>query len=218
MTYEQERRTIIDTCLYMQSIGYFLSTWGNVSMRVGDRILLTPSRVCYDTMKPEDIVVIDLEGNKLEGDRNPTSEKEVHRRIYVKRPDVGAIIHAHTEHAMACSALDIPEVPCIVEEMSQMLGGSIPLTKDYVEAIEHVKLGMAVAEVIGTKNGALIRNHGPVACGHNMDEAVIVAKVVEKSCGIYLSISHRDDIRIIPQNFIDSQRHHFLYTYGRDKT
>ena len=61
MTYENERRCIIDTCLTMCDLGYFIGTWGNVSMRVGDHILLTPSRVDYQTMRPEDIVVIDLE-------------------------------------------------------------------------------------------------------------------------------------------------------------
>lgn len=70
MTYENERKRIIETCLLMQKKEFFLGTWGNVSMRVGDRILLTPSKVCYDTMKPEDIVVIDLEGNKIGGGQN----------------------------------------------------------------------------------------------------------------------------------------------------
>lgn len=218
MLYEKERQVIIDTCLYMQSINYFLSTWGNISMRIGDHILLTPSKVCYDTMVPEDLVVIDLEGNIVEGNRNPTSEKEVHRRIYVNRPDVGAIIHAHTAKAMACSVLDIPYVPCMVEEMSQMLGGVIPLTEEYVEALEHVALGKAAASAIGDTNGVILRNHGPVACGRNMDEAIIVTKVIEKACGIYLDIAPHNDLCLIPQENIDSERHHFLYSYGKDKT
>ncbi len=218
MLYEKERRLIIETCLYMQSIDFFLSTWGNISMRIGEHILLTPSKVCYDTMKPEDMVVIDMEGNKVEGERNPTSEKEVHRRIYVNRPDVGAIIHAHTAKAMACSVLDIPEVPCMVEEMSQMLGGAIPLTRDYVEAVEHAELGKAAAAAIGDVNGVIMRHHGPVACGRDMSEAIIVAKVIEKACGIYLSIAPQSEMRLIPQANIDSERHHFLYSYGKDKT
>ena len=82
MTYEAERRKIIETCLLMQEMGYFLGTWGNVSMRVGgDKIMLTPSRVNYNAMQMEDMVIIDMQGNKIEGERNATSEKEVHRQI-----------------------------------------------------------------------------------------------------------------------------------------
>ena len=216
MLYAKERQVIIDTCLYMQSIDYFLSTWGNISMRIGDHILLTPSKVNYDTMVPEDLVVIDMEGNIVEGERNPTSEKEVHRLIYVDRPDVGAIIHAHTPKAMACSVLEIPHVPCMVEEMSQMLGGHLPLTEEYVEALCHMDLGIAAARAIGKGNGVILRNHGPVACGRNMDEAIIVTKVIEKACGIYLDIAPQNELRLIPEKNIESERHHFLYSYGKD--
>ena len=67
MLYKDERQIIRDTCLHMQDINYFLNTWGNISMRVGDHIVLTPSRVNYNQMQAEDLVVIDLEGNIIEG-------------------------------------------------------------------------------------------------------------------------------------------------------
>lgn len=218
MLYESEREAIISTCKLMQDLGYFIGTWGNVSMRVNSHILLTPSRVEYDTMKPEDMVVIDLAGNIIEGFRNPTSEKEVHRQIYLVRDDVNAVIHAHTPKAMAVSALYINEVPCIVEEMSQLLGGKIPLTLEYVQAKEHEKLGLAVAEVIGAKNGVILRNHGPVACGRTMEEAILVTKVVEKACDIYLSIQRDNQIVKIPDSYVESERYRYLYSYGNEKT
>ena len=118
----------------MCDLTYFIGTWGNVSVRRGNHILLTPSRVDYETMKPEDIVVIDMRGNKIAGNRNATSEKEVHRQIYLVRDDIQAIIHAHTANAMAVSAMAEKEVPCLVEEMSQLLGGSIPITDGYIAA------------------------------------------------------------------------------------
>ena len=218
MTYENERKRIIETCLLMQKKEFFLGTWGNVSMRVGDRILLTPSKVCYDTMKPEDIVVIDLEGNTIEGDRTPTSEKEVHRQIYVKRNDVNAIVHAHTKHCMALSATGLTAVPCITEEMSQLLGGAIPLTKGYVPAGEHFKLGAAAAEVIADKNGVILKNHGPVACGRDMDEAILVTTAMEKACEIYSLLLNDVKVNPIPENFVESERYRFLYSYGHEKT
>ena len=110
MRYESERIRIVNICRELAQREYFLGTWGNVSVRVPDGILLTPSRVEYDSMTPEDIVLISLEGEVLEGTRTPTSEKEVHRRILVRRPDLGAVIHAHTEAAMASlpSRRDVP--------------------------------------------------------------------------------------------------------------
>ena len=85
MLYEEERKDIIRICLEMQEKKYFLGTWGNVSIRVGNHIILTPSRIGYNDMTPESLVVIDLEGNIVEGTNRPTSEKEVHRQIYLRR-------------------------------------------------------------------------------------------------------------------------------------
>lgn len=218
MLYENERVEIIRVCRLMQELGYFLGTWGNISIRIGNHILLTPSRIDYDSMVPGDMVVIDMAGNVIEGERNPTSEKEVHRQIYLIRGDVKAIIHAHTAKAMAISAMDIQEVPCVVEEMSQLLGGAIPLTIHYVPAKDHEKLGLAAAEKIGDRNGVILRNHGPVSCGRTLAEAILVTRVIEKASAIYLDIRAEERIKQIPKNHVTSERYRFLYTYGREKT
>lgn len=214
--YDQERKLIIDTCRYLQSLEYFLGTWGNVSMRVGDQILLTPSKVNYDTMVPEDIVVISMDGTKISGERNPTSEKEVHRRIYLVKPEVRAVIHAHTKYAMAVSTSILAEVPCMVEEMSQLLGGSIPLTREYVPAGQHEALGQAAADAIGDRNAVILRNHGPVACGRNMDEALLAARVTEKACEIYMAA--KGSIHAIPDEYAASEHYRYFHTYGKEKT
>lgn len=199
-------------------MGFFLGTWGNVSMRVPDGILLTPSKVVYAEMQPEDIVLISLDGAILEGKRNPTSEKEVHRQIYLRRQDVNAVIHAHTESAMAASALPCKQIPCIVEEMSQLLGGSIPLTSAYVPAGQHARLGDCAAEALGEKNAVLLRNHGGVCCGRSMDEALLATRVTEKACALYLKAAAVCDPVAIPEEFAASERYRYLYTYGKEKT
>lgn len=218
MRYEKESRELIATCRKLEACGYFLGTWGNVSMRVDRGILLTPSRVEYSTMQPWDLVVIDKDGNVLEGNRNPTSEKEVHRRLLNLRPDVGAVIHAHTENAMAVSALDISAVPCLVEEMSQLLGGEIPLSRYYVPAEQHAALGAAAAEVIGSGNALILRNHGPVCCGRTLEEAFLTVQVAEKACAIFLKAAAVGRTIEIPQEYVRSERHRFLYSYGKEKT
>lgn len=218
MTYEKERNKIIETCLKLQKAGYFPGTWGNVSIRCGDVIIITPSRICYNIMKPEDLTIIDIDGKITEGIHPPSSEKEVHRQIYQNREDIYAIVHAHTPYAMAASAMEIEAVPCLVEEMSQLLGGSIPVTQVYVPAKEHARLGEAAAAAIGNKNGVLLKNHGPVSCGRDIEESVLTAEIIEKVCQIYLSVSRPDRFCPIPEPFISSERNRYLYQYGKENT
>lgn len=219
MIYQEERNTIIETCLMMDRIGFFLGTWGNVSMRVGAHIILTPSKVKYETLVPQDMVVIDLAGSLVEGERAATSEKEVHRQIYLMKPNVRAVIHAHTKCAMAMSVLDHEEVPCLVEEMSQLLGGSIPITPLYIPAEQHFELGRAAGMHIGDRNGLILRNHGPVACGRTMDEAVLSVHVIEKACEIYAAVLHeRKMVMPIPQKAVESEHYRYLFKYGKEKT
>lgn len=217
MMYEEIKDEIIEVCRKMVSEGFFIGTWGNVSAREGDHIILTPSRVAYDTMQRKDLMVIDLQGNIVEGNRVPTSEKEVHRQIYLRRDDIRGIVHSHTEKAMSVSALPIPAVPCVVEEMSQLLGGEIPVTASYIRAEQHLELGLAAAEAIQDKNAVILRNHGGVACGKNLAEAVLATYVMEKSCGIYLNIC-KQDFSPIPEEFVLSEHDRYLHRYGHEST
>lgn len=215
MMYIDIKCAIIDVCRKMVSEGYFIGTWGNVSAREGDHIILTPSRIEYDKMRPEDLVVIDLQGNILEGNRVPTSEKEVHRQIYLRRKDIRGIVHSHTEKAMSVSSMSIPSVPCVVEEMSQLLGGEIPITDRYIPAEQHLELGLAAADAIRDKKAVILRNHGGVACGKHLAEAVLATYVMEKACGIYLNI--RDQaISIIPEQYVMSEHDRYLHRYGHE--
>ena len=217
MLYTEARQEILNICRQMVEKGFFLGTWGNVSVRIGDHIILTPSKIEYDAMCLEDFVVLNLDGTIACGERTPTSEKEVHRQIYLKREDVKAIIHAHTAKAMAVSALPVNAVPCMVEEMSQLLGGKIPLTRQYVCAENHFELGRMAGECIDDKNGVILRNHGPVACGRDLKEAALCVEVIEKACSIYLSANNRL-IKEIPARFVESERYRFLNKYGHEIT
>lgn len=218
MIYEQERCEIIAACKRMQALRYFLGTWGNVSVRIGDHILLTPSRINYDEMTPEDIVVINLDGGKVEGGRKPTSEKEVHRLIYGERDDIKGIVHCHSLHATAAACANFDRVPPLLEEMSQLLGGEIPVTKQYVPAEQHHELGLAAANVIADKSAVLLKNHGSVCCGRNLDEAILVSQVVEKVCQIFLLLNKDVTPAEIDDRFVKSERYRYLYKYGKENT
>ena len=218
MLYEKERKQIIDACLKLQDMNFFIGTYGNVSIRVGEHIILTPSKVDYNTMQPEDLVVIDLAGNIVEGHRKPTSEMHVHRLVLAQSDMLGACVHAHSKYAMSVATLDIPAVPCLVEEMAQVIGGDLPLTRTYVDAGQHLPLGEEAAASIGERWAVLLRNHGPVACGRDIDEAVLCARVVEKACELFLAAKATGlPMCPMPAEKVLSECDRYRYHYGQDK-
>lgn len=209
------KQKIIDACLFLQENNLVVGTWGNLSVRVEDGIILTPSRIPYDVMKVEDMVTIDYEGNVIDGFRSPTAEREVHRLIYIARPDVNAVVHFHPEYASAMCATG-STIPPILEEITQLIGGEIPITPEYVRCGEHLKLGEYAAKYLGDKNAVLLRNHAPVCCGADLEEALTCCQVVEKAAKCYLHLINNFDIKVIPDELVKVERDRFKNDYGHE--
>ena len=217
MKYTEERQAIIDACLWLQDTGMVIGTWGNVSVRLDEEtIMVTPSRIEYADLTLADMVIVDMAGNKVEGEHKPTSEMHVHRLIYAARPDVGAVVHCHPVYASAMCAAE-HGIPVIFEEMSQMIGGEIPITAEYVNAGQHVRLGEVTAEALGDKNAVLIRNHAPVCVGRDLKEALTCSQVTEKAAKCYLALRGGVEITTIPEAMVKAERHRFLYSYGHEQ-
>lgn len=211
----EARREIIQTCLWMREQGLVYGTWGNVSARLDDgNILITPSKVPYEEMRPEDLVVLTPDGSTVSGTRLSTSERELHRGILNARKDVGAIIHTHSPFAMAAAARN-EDVPVISEEMCQLIGGPIPLTKAFVPSHEHVKLGRMTVDSLTPANALLIRNHGPICFGRTLAEARVCCQIVEKSCLIYLQLLASGGLQTIADEYVAAGRDYYLNGYGK---
>lgn len=211
----ETRRKIIKTCLWLTEKGLVMGTWGNVSIRLADgNIMITPSKIAYDQMQPMDLMVISPSGEILKGIHIPTSEREIHRQILNKRKDVHAVIHTHSEYAMACCALEYG-IPPISEEMAQIIGGGIPLSKKFVPSEKHNLLGEVVSNSLGEENAILIRNHGPVCLGRTLDEAMVCAQVVEKSAKMYLHMNNKSEISVLEEQWVKAGRKYFTEAYGR---
>lgn len=208
------RVKIIETCRWLSDIGYVFGTWGNISVRLEDgSLLITPSKLDYTIMQPEDLVVMNINGSILSGHHLPTSERELHRGIMNKRKDIQAIIHTHSPYAMAMAAVE-GGIPAISEEMCQLVGGAIPLTPLFVPSENHVELGEVVTEAIGERYAVLIRNHGPVCCGTSLDEAKVCTQVVEKAAQMFLAIT-RQDANIIEEKYVVAAKRYFRESYGK---
>lgn len=209
------RREVIESCRWLLEKNLTIGTWGNISVRLSDgNILITPSKVGYDVMRPEDLVVLAPDGRIVDGFRLPTSERELHRGILNRRKDVNAIVHSHSPYAMACCCIE-GGIPPLTEEMAQLLGGGVPLSDPFVPSEKHVELGRVVTESLGDAGAVLIRNHGPVACGSSLSEAKVAAQCVEKAAKMYLHLVGPQPIIPIEDRWVKAGRIYFKEGYGK---
>lgn len=157
-------------------------SWGNISCRVDKKtIAITPSGRGYETLQPEDIVLIDNTGAVLEGKLIPSSELKVHTAIYNAYPKAGAVIHTHSIYASALAAMHKP-VPAIIEDIVQIIGGRVNCAK-YALCGTQELADNTVAAMNGRK-AVLLANHGAVCWGKNLQEALLVAEILEKAAQI----------------------------------
>ncbi len=209
------RIEVIETCKWLKAQGLVFATWGNISVRTPEgNVLITPSKVDYDEMRPDDLPLLAPDGSVLSGRRLSTSEREIHLGIMRKRPDVGAIIHTHSPYAMAACARE-GGIPPFSEEICQLIGGAIPLSSRFVPSSRHEELGKVVTDSVTDANAVLIRNHGPVCFGRDLREARVCCQVVEKSARIYLHLLSSGGCTVVPDEFVRDGHDYFMNAYGK---
>lgn len=210
--HEAIKAQIISVCRRLEQLGFFIGTWGNVSVRVPEGFIITPSRISYDVMQTEDFVVVSNDGTVLSGHRLPSSETGVHRALFNKKPDIGAIVHSHSPCASAVSCLQ-RAIPVFVEDVAQIIGGAVKCTH-YVPAGHHRKFADEIMATIGDENAVLLANHGVVCCGRDLDEAVVACQILEKAAFMMLIAGALGEMIPIPHEVVQAERHRFLYKYG----
>ena len=153
-------------------------TGGNVSGRDHETglVVIKPSGVRYEKLRSEDMVVVDLDGNIVEGTLKPSSDTASHLYIYRHRPDVGGIVHTHSRYATAFAALGKP-IPCVLTAMADEFGGPIPCGR--FALIGGEEIGKVVMESIGRSAAVLLKNHGVFTIGKTSIEAVKAAVMTE---------------------------------------
>ena len=146
-------------------------TGGNVSARDHETglVVIKPSGIRYEKLRSEDMVVVDLDGNIVEGTLKPSSDTASHLYIYRHRPDVGGIVHTHSRYATAFAALGKP-IPCVLTAMADEFGGPIPCGR--FALIGGEEIGKVVIESIGKSSAVLLKNHGVFTIGKTSIEAV----------------------------------------------
>ena len=168
--------------------GYVVSNDGNLSVRVGpDRILITPSGVSKGRMEPDMLVLTDLEGNVLSGDRYPSSESKMHYMVYRNRPDVGAVVHAHPPVSTAYAICRRPLKEPYLAEMVLGLGGEVPVTEFAMLSTDEVP--RSVEPFVAGRNAVLLANHGALTWGESLWPAFDRMEMVEQTAKVCLNVS-----------------------------
>ena len=167
MLYEKERQEVVDTCLFMVEENLVVGTAGNVSIRIGDHVVISPSGVDYATMTAKDVVVYDMAGNRVDGDLKPSSELPLHIAVY-EATDAQAITHNHA-YASTALGLLVDEIPPS-HYYSAMFGGVVRVAP--YAAFGTDELADNVAAALDGRTGALMKNHGAITIGPSLTKAV----------------------------------------------
>ncbi len=175
---------LIDTARRTAAEGLVVGTSGNVSVRVGDLVLVTPTGVPYDRLGPADTVAVDLEGRQVRGVLRPTSEIPMHLAVY-RHTDARAVVHTHAVHATAVSTL-VAELP-LVHYMAAALGGPVRVAPYALYGSE--ELAEHMLRALEDRTGCLLQNHGTLTYGTGLAQAYDRTAQLEWMCRLWLTAS-----------------------------
>lgn len=214
LKFEKTRRDIVETGLKMLNYKLVVGTWGNISARIeGENLIaITPSGLDYDEITPEDIVILDMNGNIVDGKRKPSIELKLHLAIYNAREDVNAIVHTHSEYCTAMAIARKP-IPGAAEDLVQIVGGDVRVSEYHLPGSK--ELGDAAVKALKDRNAAILANHGCVAAAKDLKEALKVALVVEKSAKATIFANIIGGSYELSKHDVDFMRDFYLNHYGQ---
>ena len=185
MDHKELREEVARISRRMSDSGLVMGTEGNVSARTPEgNVLITASGLDYAVMEPEDVVLVDLDGNVLDGSFEPSTETPMHTGIYRARPGVGGIVHTHARYSttLACLNWEIPPVHYMLAVLSDE--GRVPLARYATYGTE--ELARNASEALGGSHGAcLLSNHGTIAVGASVSEAYSRTELLEEMSEVY---------------------------------
>ena len=186
MTFQEEREAVCRVGNLLYDRGYVAANDGNISVRVGEgRLLITPSGVSKGRMTPDMLLVTDLDGTVIEGNRHPSSEGKMHLEVYRGRPDVNAVVHAHppvsTSFAVCRRGLETPYLSELVAGL-----GQVPCTPSFA-MLSTEEVPQSVRPYLADHNALLLANHGALAWGGDLWEAFDRLETVEHTAKIVLN-------------------------------
>lgn len=203
MLHEKLRQDLIDTARKMEQYNLIRMSGGNVAMRVEDMILVTPTAMAYDMMIPEDIVVVDCEGRVIEGKRKPTSDLKAILYILNHMLEVNAVIHTHQPKAVALSLIT-DKLPLISTTMVDEVKDEVNVAPFTISSDEG--MGIQTVEYATRALCVILKNHGIMAFGKDLEQALSAAIYLEESCEVYMSaLATGKDITVLTKEQAEAE-------------
>ena len=221
---EELKKEVYEANMLLPKYGLVTFTWGNVSAidREKGLFVIKPSGVDYDKLTPEDMVVMDLNGNKVEGRYNPSSDTPTHLELYKAFDKIGGVVHTHSSYATSWAQAG-RDIPCYGTTHADYFYGEIPclrcLNKDEIEEAYEENTGHLIVNEFARLNkdyeavpGVLCKNHGPFSWGKNAHDAVHNAVVIEEVAKMALRAEIiNKDVKPAPQELMDK---HYYRKHG----
>ena len=219
---EELKKKVYEANMDLPKYGLVTFTWGNVSAidRESGMFVIKPSGVDYDLLKPEDMVVMDLNGNKVEGKYNPSSDTATHLELYKAFPEIGGVVHTHSTYATSW-AQSGRAIPCYGTTHADYMYGEIPcarvLSQEEMDEGYEKNTGTVIIETFQGKDpmavpAVLCKNHGPFAWGKDAKEAVHNGVVLEEVAKMALFTEQlKPDVESAPQRIQDK---HYYRKHG----
>ena len=221
---EELKKAVYEANMDLPRYGLVTFTWGNVSAidRESGLFVIKPSEVDYEKLKPEDMVVMDLDGNKVEGKYNPSSDTATHLELYKAFPEIGGVVHTHSSYATSWAQAG-RSIPCYGTTHADYMYGEIPcvrcLTKEEIDGAYEENTGHLIVNSFNEMGkdvmavpAVLCKNHGPFAWGKDAHEAVHNAVVLEEVAKMaYRAETINPRIQPAPQELQDK---HYYRKHG----
>ena len=204
MKYEKERREILSAALDMLQYSLISLSGGNIALRTDEgSFLITPSAMRYETMLPEDVVLLDAEGRVLEGCRRPSSDTKALLYLFRQRSEINALIHTHQPYATAVGLVE-DELPGCLVTVLDACGPCVPVAPFTISSDEG--MGVLAAEYAGESLAVILRSHGVITMGRNLSEALEAAIYLEEATRTYLAARALGPVRLLIKEQIKAER------------
>jgi L-fuculose-phosphate aldolase len=217
--WDSEKKVVIEAAQEMERKGLVVGTAGNISLRVkvtdGRELLaITPSGRYYDSLKVDDIVVVDFAGQRVEGELKATIETVMHIEVHKARKKINAVVHAHPPF---CSALAVAgmDIPPLIDEQVVLIGGEIKVAQYALPGTP--ELARSAVTALGPRNAVILANHGVLAVGRDMREALTICELAEEMAKIYVSALGLGKVNLLPAEVVELEKAFFASVYGESE-
>jgi L-fuculose-phosphate aldolase len=214
--WESEKEEVIKAACSMAEKGLVSGTAGNVSIRVMDKqgrelLAITPSGKGYESLDVDDIVIVDFSGQRVEGEMKASIETPMHISIYKARKKINAIVHSHPVY---CSIVAVTgdEIPSLIDEQVVCLGGEIKVALYALPGSP--ELAFNAVSALGPRNAVILANHGAIAVGRDLKEALDISELIERMAQIYLYALSLGKVNELPAEVVELEKAVFSSVYG----